>query len=222
VPTSDTSVIGVAQPLRLGGLAYGPVDGAQWGSRERNVDFFDVKGDVEALFAPRAVRFVVAEHAALHPGRAARVLVEDREVGVVGELHPRWRQAYELPLAPVVFELDIEALLERQVPVAQPVPRQQSVVRDLALIVRDQVDAGTVLDALRSAPHQGLLRDARMFDVYRPATPQPGMADGERSLAVRLELLDDNAPLTDARCDEVVASLLSTVAAQTGARLRGA
>ena len=222
VTTSDTSVVGVAQPLRLGGLAYGGADGLQWGSRERAVDFYDVKGDVEALFAPRKVSFVATEHPALHPGRSARVVLDGRDVGVVGELHPRWRQGYELPSAPVVFELDLAALTEREVPSFKAVPRQQSVQRDLALIVGDQVDADALLAALRDAPHQGLLRDARLFDVYRPTTPQPGLADGERSLAVRLDLLDDNAPLTDARCDEVVAALLAAASSRTGARLRSA
>jgi phenylalanyl-tRNA synthetase beta chain len=108
----------------------------QWGSRERAVDFFDVKGDVEALLAPRARVFERRQHPALHPGRCARIELDGRVIGRVGELHPRWRQAYDLPHAPVLFELDLDAVLTRPVPVfAAGVPRQQVRVRDMALVV---------------------------------------------------------------------------------------
>ena len=73
VLADDQHVAGVRQPLRVAGLAYGPVDDLQWASRERAVDFYDVKGDVEALLAPRVPRFTTIEHPALHPGRAAQV-----------------------------------------------------------------------------------------------------------------------------------------------------
>lgn len=115
VVDSDTTVAGYAQPLRLAGLAWGPADTLQWAVNDRTVDFFDLKGDVEALLAPREARFVAAEHPALHPGRSARIEVDGVAVGWVGELHPRWRQAYELPQAPVLFELDVDALRQGQI-----------------------------------------------------------------------------------------------------------
>ncbi|HEX3138734.1 MAG TPA: phenylalanine--tRNA ligase subunit beta, partial [Rhizobacter sp.] len=109
-PDGDFSVAGINQPVRIAGLAYGSADEMQWATKERPVDFFDVKGDIEALFAPRAARFIPAEHPALHPGRSARVEVDGRVIGFVGELHPRWRQGYELPAAPIVFELEASAV----------------------------------------------------------------------------------------------------------------
>ena len=98
------------QPLRLGGLAYGDAAPEQWGAPKRPLDFFDVKGDLEALVAPRALTTVRASHAALHPGRAARVAVDGRDAGWIGELHPRLVKHFELPRAPVVFELDLAPL----------------------------------------------------------------------------------------------------------------
>lgn len=225
VATTEHSVAGVHQPLRLAGLAWGPVDALQWGSAERPVDFFDVKGDVEALFAPRPLRFVAASHPALHPGRCARVELDGQTVGHVGELHPRWCQGYELPAgqgAPVVFELDVPALLARDVPAYVPVPRQQAVTRDIALIVRDDVRHDALMDAILAAPTGGLLRGARLFDVYRPGAASTGLAADERSLAIRLELLDEQAALTDERSEEVVRAIVEAARQAVGARLRGA
>ncbi|MEO8299351.1 MAG: phenylalanine--tRNA ligase subunit beta [Burkholderiales bacterium] len=222
VGDSEQSVAGIAQPQRLAGLAYGSVDTLQWGAPERAADFFDVKGDVEALLAPQTARFVPAEHPALHPGRCAQVLLDGVAIGYVGELHPRWRQAYELPQAPVLFELELPALLCRPFPAYAPVARQQGVTRDLALIVGDAVSHDALIDCVLAAPTGGLVRQAQLFDVYRPSQAQSGMALGEHSVAVRLELLDPSAPLTDARSDEAIQAVVGAVNKQFGARLRGA
>jgi len=219
VASTLASVAGVAQPLRVAGLAWGPVDQLQWGAPERNVDFFDVKGDVEQLLAPRAVTFVPAEHPAMHPGRCAAVLVDGQAIGHVGEFHPRWRQAYELPSAPVVFELDLAAVQARAVPQAQPLPRQQVARRDLALVVQEQVRHDALMAALRDDA-TGLVRSATLFDVYRPKADAADFAAGERSLAVRLELLSDDATLTDEIIDAAVAAAIARASAACGARLR--
>jgi phenylalanyl-tRNA synthetase beta chain len=222
VQASEQAVAGIRQPVRLAGLAYGPNDEPQWGAASRNVDFFDVKGDVEALLAPRKATFAAAEHPALHPGRCAAVLLDGQVIGHVGELHPRWRQQYELPQAPVLFELDAEALLAQPVPAYQPVPKQQSVQRDIALIVGEHVTHDALMASLHAAPTEGLLRSASLFDVYRPSAGSSALAANERSLALRLELLDEQQPLTDERSDAVVQAIVAKVQQDLGARLRGA
>lgn len=218
VTDSDTSVAGVRQPLMVAGLALGTADSPQWGSAARAADFFDVKGDVEALMWPLRPAFVKAEHPALHPGRCAAVLLDGQVVGHVGELHPRWRQSYELPSAPVVFELSLDAVLRRPVPQAHAVSRQQAVWRDLALVAGDGVTHDELICALQNDPME-LVKAARLFDVYKPKGGAPDMAAGERSLAVRLELLDEAATLTDERIEAAVAQALVR-AGQVGARLR--
>ena len=215
----ERSVAGVAQPLRLGGLAWGLAEEAQWARKERAVDFFDIKGDLELLLAPRVARFVPTSHPALHPGRCAAVELDGERIGIVGELHPKWRQDYELSSAPVLFELDAEALQRRAVPIHTPVARQQSAWRDLALIVGDAVRHDDLMDAIDAGPGR-LIRAARLFDVYRPAAPTADIAAGERSLAVRLELLDEAATLTDERIDAEVARVVETLRTRLGARLR--
>ena len=139
VHDGEQTVAGLHQPMRVAGLASGSADSQQWGRKEQGVDFYDAKGDVEALLAPRRPVFVADAHPAMHPGRCARVELDGRCIGHVGELHPRWRQAYELPTAPVLFELDLDPVLDSPVPVFAPVPRQQPAWRDVALVLRDEV-----------------------------------------------------------------------------------
>ncbi|MFZ2987050.1 phenylalanine--tRNA ligase subunit beta, partial [Ideonella sp.] len=182
VQSTDRSVAGVAQPMRVAALAYGPAASLQWGLADKAVDFFDLKGDLQALLAPAQPEFVAAEHPAMHPGRCAAVMLNGACIGHIGELHPRWRQAYELPAAPVFFELDLAAVQQRDVPEAQPVPRQQSSLRDLALVVADSVGHDALMASLRADP-QGLIRSATLFDIYRPAQPTADIQAGERSLA---------------------------------------
>jgi phenylalanyl-tRNA synthetase beta chain len=216
----ETAVAGLIQPRRVSGLAWGRVDPLQWGSKERAVDFFDVKGDVETLLAPRGAAFVAGEHPAMHPGRCARVELAGRPIGHVGELHPRWRQGYELPSAPILFELDLDALLERDLPAFTTISRQQAAVRDIALVAGDQVTHASLMDAI-GAGRGGLVRSARLFDIYKPAAATPDLKAGERSLAVRLELLDNDNTLTDERIEATVAEVLATLQARLGVRLRG-
>ncbi|MBL8351530.1 MAG: phenylalanine--tRNA ligase subunit beta [Burkholderiaceae bacterium] len=220
VAAGALDVAGVAQPMRVAGLAYGPVDATQWGLEERAADFFDLKGDVETLLAPRAVEFRPDAHPALHPGRSAKVLVDGQAIGFIGELHPRWRQGYELPLAPMVFELDLAAVLVRPVPAFQTIARHQAAIRDLALVVPETARHDGLIAALRADP-SGLVRSATLFDVYKPAAGTADLAPGERSMAVRLELLDDTANLTDERIDAAVAAAVARAAQALGARLRG-
>ena len=220
VLVSDASIAGVSQPMRAAGLAFGPAEQQQWSGRDRNVDFFDVKGDLEALFAPAQLSFVAAEHPALHPGRSAHIELNGRVIGVVGELHPKWRQGYELSGAPILFELDLSALLERSLPLAQAIPRQQAVQRDIAVIVGESVTHAALMQTIAAA-HSGLIRSAKLFDVFKPAQVSADMAAGERSMAVRLELLDDEATLTDERIEQTVAAVLAALSQHLGARLRG-
>jgi phenylalanyl-tRNA synthetase beta chain len=163
---------------------------------------------------------VADTHPALHPGRCARVELDGRAIGFVGELHPRWRQAYELPSAPVLFELDLDAVLQRPLPAPQPLPRQQAVTRDIALVVAEGVAHDALVAAIQDDP-EGLVQRVTLFDIYRPVQPQPGLAAGERSMALRLELLDPAATPTDARIDAAVAAAVARAAQAVGARLRG-
>ena len=219
VPQGALSVAGIDQPMRVAGLAFGPADAVQWGAPERGIDFFDIKGDVQALLAPQTARFVAAEHPALHPGRSARIEVDGQAIGWCGELHPRWRQAYDLPQAPLLFEIELAALQRRSVPVAVALPKQQSAIRDLALVLPDHVSHDALI-AAALADASGLMRSAQLFDLYKPKTAAAGIGNDERSLAVRLELRDDETTLTEERIEAAISATLARLQSQLGARLR--
>lgn len=213
----ERAVAGVVQPMHVAGLAFGAADPLQWGTSERAVDFFDLKGDLEALLAPYRPRFVPDTHPALHPGRSARIEIDGCTVGHCGELHPRWRQAYQLPSAPMLFEIALDAALARPLPVPQALPRQQGAVRDIALVVAEELTHDALIATLSD---DALVRRVTLFDVYRPAQAGGRLAAGERSLALRLDLLDPAATLTDERIDAVVAAAVARATRAHGARLR--
>ncbi len=219
VVASDTAVDGVRQPARLAGLAYGSAVPLQWADKDRQVDYFDVKGDVEALLAPRQLRFLPSNHPALHPGRSARIELNGQYVGVIGELHPRWRQSYELPQAPVLFELDLAPVLERLVPTFQALPKHQSAWRDLSLLLSPATSHDELIAALSADP-TGLVKSATLFDVYVPEQPSGGQRAGVRSVTIRLQIQDPASTLTDERIDAARMSALLRAEQQVGARLR--
>ena len=212
------TVKGVRQPRHVAGLAYGDAADAQWGIAARPVDFFDVKGDVERLCAPLKPRFVRETFPGLHPGRSAAVYIGEKKVGMIGELHPRTVQAYELPKAPVVFELDVDALLTTSVPVYAAVSKHQSVRRDIAVVTAPETETGRLVDAVYEAhgadPRLSSMTDFRLFDLYRPKDA------AQKSLAFTLELTaKGEEPVSDLEADAAVRAVLD-VLEREGATLR--
>jgi phenylalanyl-tRNA synthetase beta chain len=190
------------QPERVAGLAFGLRWPEQWAAKGERVDFFDAKGDLETLAAGRALEFAPAMHPTCHPGRCARVSHGGRPIGIVGELHPRLQQEYELASAPVVFEVLTQPLLAGQPPRYAGVSRMPVVRRDLALIVGEEVPAGALLEAARKAV-PGFVREVEVFDQYRGKGVEPG----QKSLALRIVMQDTDRTLTDSDVEGVVASI---------------
>ena len=220
IQNTDTTVAGFHQPMRLAGLAYGPRSPLHWNQSDKPVDFFDIKGDVEALLAPLQAVFAPATHPAMHPGRCASVSVAGQSIGFVGELHPRWRQGYDLAQAPLLFELELDAVLRRQLPVFKTVSKLQPVERDMAVIVRESVTHAALMAAIYYANTHDLLKGATLFDVYRPQQAGASMALGEKSVAIRLVLSSEVANLTDEAIDAAVQAVLESLQSSLQARLR--
>ena len=202
------------QQERVGGLAYGAALPEQWGAAARGVDFYDVKGDVETLFAPARLEFVAAVHPASHPGRSARIQKDGKTIGWIGELHPQWQQKYELPQPAVWFEVDTDALMQAAVPKAAEVSKFPPVRRDLAVVVDEGVAAQTLLHAMHAAKVPDVAEIA-LFDLYRGK----GVEQGKKSLAFRVLLQDTQKTLTETEIDKSIALLVAALHG-AGAQLR--
>ncbi len=205
---------GYVHSQRFSAIAYGANLPEQWGSESRNVDFFDMKADVEALFSTQALRYVAATHPALHPGRSAQIFCNGAKVGWIGELHPQWQQQYDIPLPAVWFEVELDPLLQAQVPRMSELSKSLPVRRDLALLVDESVEVQTLLETMKQAEAPYVIEIA-LFDVYRGK----GLEKGKKSLAFRVLLQDTQKTLTDSEIEPSIALLVSVVQS-LGAKLR--
>jgi phenylalanyl-tRNA synthetase beta chain len=203
------------QPERVAGLAFGSAWPEQWAEKSAPVDFFDAKGDIETLAAPRQLVLVAAPHPSCHPGRSAAVLFAGQPIGFVGELHPRLQQKYELASAPVVFEMLTKPLLEGHFPRFSGISRMPAVRRDLAFLVADETPAGRILEALRGRV-PAFVREVEVFDQYRGKGVEPG----KKSLALRIVMQDTDRTLTDSEVEGVVASIREQLNEQFQAKPR--
>lgn len=222
VHDGDLTVAGVSQPQRLAGMAWGPALEEQWGVPVRAVDFYDVKKDLESLLGNRAhqLRCIADSHPALHPGRSARLQLQGQDIGWLGELHPRWAQEHDLTQAPVVFEVDLDAISVADMPALTELSRQPVVIRDLAVwadVAISYDDLLTVLDSAIAADSSlAIVKDIKLFDVWRD------QKDGstEKSMALRFWLQNPSATLDDATVERCMAALLQALVTAHGVRAR--
>ena len=202
------------QPEKIALLAYGTANAEQWNEAARSVDFYDIKGDIERLLSGE-ICFQVVKHPALHPGRSAAVLQNGKAIGIIGELHPKWVQKYDLGQAPVVAELDFDAVISCRKNTYTPVSKFQPVRRDLAFVMSEEIRADTLIDALKSTQSE-LVQTIEIFDVYRGV----GLPENSKSIAVKIILQSFDKTLQDEDSEKAVSSLIAA-AEKIGAKLRG-
>ncbi len=211
----DQPVAGYRQPWHLAALAFGPALPETWAASKRNVDFYDLKGDLEALFPAASLRFEKAAQPALHPGRAARILYRGADIGCLGELHPQWVQKYDLPAAPVLFEVDFSVLKAQNVPAFAEFSRFPAVTRDLAVIVGQEVQWQAILDALQTRLPP-LVTGIHLFDVYTGK----GIPENKKSLALRVVMQDTQRTLLDSEVDAALQYIASELENEFAAQMR--
>jgi len=203
----------------IAGLAAGAAMPEQWGAAATAVDFFDVRGDVEALLRvtgdPGAFLFEAATHPALHPGQTARVSREGRAIGWIGRLHPDVERRLGLTYSAVVFELETESGLMAVVPRHREISRFPAVRRDLAIVVKEAIAVQRLLDTVRRSAGD-LLTDVVVFDIYRGR----GIDEGFKSVAIGLNLQDVSRTLTDEDTDAVVARVVADLGREHNATIR--
>jgi len=212
----------IKQKKMVAGIAMGAVTREHWDDGRQGsagVDFFDVKGDVEALLAMGAVEslpdYVVSEHPSLRPGRTARIERDGRLAGWLGELHPRLCRKLGMPAAPIVFELYADEALSAELPGYQAVSRFPAVRRDLAVIVSEDIAAGRLLNVVRAAAGD-LLHDVTVFDVYRGDSIENGL----KSMALGLILQETSRTLTELEIDGVIKAVVDSLSKELDASIR--
>ncbi|MCZ7599744.1 MAG: phenylalanine--tRNA ligase subunit beta [Gammaproteobacteria bacterium] len=203
---------------RIGGAASGALmRNARNGGRQ--IDFFDLKGDVESLLCATGCRelfsFEAAAHPALHPGQCARVLRAGQQVGLLGMLHPALQQRLDIDQAVFLFELEFTALVNSRLPEYRPVSRHPAISRDLSILVENTVAAAQLRDVIMSAGGS-LLVDVELFDVYRGK----GVPESGKSLSFTLTFQDSSRNLTDADIEEGMRRILKAVEKKLGGQLR--
>ena len=209
----------VSEPRRIAGIVLGPRVPEQWGGGRDGVDFYDIKSDVVALLdlnnAPEGIEFKSENISCLHPGRAARILRDGQEVGVVGELHPALVRELDLPAAPLLFELDLLAATRREVVRAAPISRFPQVRRDLSVVLPEATPLSALKDRVKVAAGS-LLRELRVFDVYQG----PGIESGRKSIAFGLIFQDNHRTLKDDEADRLMAGIAADLLANLDAKIR--
>ncbi|MEF3080764.1 phenylalanine--tRNA ligase subunit beta [Luteimonas sp. SMYT11W] len=215
---ADAAGAAPVETLRVAAAVAGDAGTEQWGDATRPVDYFDLKGDLEALaaVAGATLTFERSTTAHGHPGRSADVLRDGACVGWIGELHPRLLRALDIDVPVVAFELDASALQARPLPRVTGLSKFPSVRRDLAIVAPESVD-WAALEATVRASAGPLLADVRLFDRYAGQ----GVETGFRSLAMGLILQESSRTLTDRDVDAVVADVVAALAREHHAKIRG-
>ncbi len=208
---------GVSEVTKVAGLILGPVLPEQWGVKARGADFFDLKGDLEALCALAQVTplTVARDFPFLQPGVSAALLVGSETVGCLGAVSPELRRKWGLEEPVFVFEIEARLWGARGPKRAEEPSRFPSVRRDIALVVAAEVAAGDLLDTVRRSAGT-LLQDLVLFDVYQGE----GLDFGTKSLALSLTLQDFSRTLNDEVVDKTMAHVVSALETAHRARLR--
>jgi len=222
----------IVQTSKLAGLLIGDVYPEQWSKNSTLIDFYDAKGDVEALFAlsgaPDQFSFhqpsdnVVEQNPALHPGQTARIdyLTDDiksetKTIGWLGCLHPEIQKKWGFSERVFLFELDLETVKHRRIPLFAALSKFPTVRRDLAIVVDNNVSMWSIHECVKkSAPN--ILRKFQLFDEYRGK----GIDSGRKSLAFGLTLQNQERTLKDEQIDTIVARVMESLEIELGATLR--
>ncbi|QYJ73758.1 phenylalanine--tRNA ligase subunit beta [Shewanella sp. FJAT-52076] len=209
----------VRQQPMLGAVIAGLQNEEHWSMESKTVDFFDLKGDLEAIIgltvSGSEFSFRRATHSALHPGQCAEILRNDRVIGYIGAVHPSLEKPFGLNGKTIVFELELDALLHAKLPEAQVISKFPANRRDIALVVDESVAAADVIKVIRKVGENQLV-GVNLFDVYQGKGVEPG----KKSLAIALTLQDNTRTLEEKEIAEAVDTVVSALKSEFNASLR--
>ena len=215
----ETAENGVRQQNMIAGVISGQRVEEHWDMEKAATDFYDIKGDVEALVSltcnANAYEFSKAEVASLHPGQTAKITKNGQLVGFVGALHPELERKLGLNGRTLIFELLLTEVLGQSIPVACAVSRFPANRRDLAVVVKEEISAKKVLQLIEKVGGKYLI-DLNLFDVYQGQ----GIEDGYKSLAIALVLQDTNKTLEEKDITDVIDRVVDSLQTEFNASLR--
>jgi len=206
------------QQAKLAGAVCGDLLAEQWGENGRKMDFFDAKADVEAILelgGIDSIKFVKAEHSALHPGQTAQIFDKNQSIGWIGALHPETQKTLDIDATVYVFEIDQDALLEADVPVFAPLSKFPEVRRDIAVLVDENIPVERLIESIKSTSSD-VLQEISLFDVYTGK----GVDSGLKSVALGLILQGFSRTLTDEDVDSELEKVVTALNKNFGATLR--
>ncbi len=207
----------IQEPV-IAGVILGELNPEQWAEQGRKVDFFDIKGDVEALLSAGGIgdaNFIAQQHPALHPGQSALICRAGHSIGWLGKVSPLVAKQLDLPAEVYLFELSQDVLTGARLPAFTELSKFPSIRRDIALIVDEDVSVQSVQDCIQSAA-LAILKELKLFDIYTGK----GIDSGKKSLAIALHLQDDHKTLTDEDVETAVTKILDTLSEKLNAKLR--
>jgi phenylalanyl-tRNA synthetase beta chain len=214
-----TAENGIRQESMLAGIITGTASNENWAIEERTVDFFDLKGDLEAVLeltaTPEHFHFVAGQHAAMHPGQTAAILCDDKTIGYIGVIHPSFEKKLGLKSKAIVFELELSAVLNRAVPAYTDISKFPANRRDLAFVVDQTISADQILRLTRKVGGNQVV-GINLFDVYQGA----GVADGKKSLALSVTLQHTDRTLEEKEIAETIDHIVDALRVEFNATLR--
>lgn len=194
----------------IAGLLMGEQGGLNWSENTRFYDFFDLKGELQSLFTLLKLSnmdFVPSPHDALHPGQSAEILINNKHAGWIGALHPRLTDALDLQHDVILFELNIDALINANAPLYHAISKYPLIRRDLSFLVDETINAMQIEYAIRSAIKENWLKAFDVFDVYMGK----GIPEGKKSVAVAMTLQDESRTLVDAEINLLISAIIKTL-----------
>lgn len=208
----------IVQQRMLSGLILGTVFAEQWAEKNRTVDFFDMKGDVSAIFHLNhcKVQYKKTTHTALHPEQSAEILnKQGTRIGLMGMLHPALEKQLDFDTPVFLFELAQEWLVKKPIPTFKTLSKFPLVRRDMAFIVKQTVTASAIISCIHRC-HEATIKDIVIFDIYQGK----GVEDGYKSVALSLVLQNATQTLTNSEIDVIFNKVLKMLENTIDARLR--
>lgn len=201
----------LTQVNHIGGLIAGKSAAKQWNQPSRDVDFYDIKGDVEALLNPLIkagrVAFIAAQHHALHPGQSAAITIDGKKIGAIGALHPAIATQLDIDVPVFLFELSIDDIPAQEVVQYQTISKYPAIGRDLSFLVANEITVAQIEQAIWQCMSEQQLRKFEVFDVYQGKN----IPDGKKSIAIGLTFQHACRTLIDTDINSAVDAILKTL-----------